>query len=744
MRPNTKSHRLLIGAAATALSIGTALPGAALAGDSLSCRFDRYAASGAVRAAASPNAVDVSWTGADSQKLTMRLGVTGGKPMIEQLAINGQTVIENAGIEFRVTTGYRRISEQQLEPLKELGVPLTDAEVDEHKWDVFWDAPLDLAKPYRAGNPPPAEGVASQPGIPRNPNEIERSVAVYAADGCAVVSEGARLSVSFPKMTSGVFAGDLVLTVYQGSNLVRTEFVAKTASRSVAYKYDAGLTGLTLAQGSKVSWRDTAGMMQSYGLTGPVNQNEAPLKAANRVVVAEIGAGAIAAFPPPHTFFWAREVEINVGNNWYRKDSASTFSIGVRQAEQEVVPAYIANWSLYSAPPGTEQHMAFYFYPTLGKRDVAFNAALAFTNNDRYPELPGYKVMANHFHTNLGSRLLKEGADTRIADFEVLKSAGVQIAGIVDRPRDVKGGSTRLEELKSMFDGAVRHSDDEFVVMPNIEASEYLGGHWDVLLAKPTYWVETRKPGEALTRSDPVFGTVYNIGSTTDVMQMVEQQNMLIYMPHPRTKGSTHYPDAVKDDAPFNSDRYRGAGWRWGMGSDLSEIRLSEKRVLPLFDEMNNWMVGKPLRPKYLLSITETYKKDPGDDIYAAGPVNYIKLDKLPTGADYSSIIKVLNDGDYFVSTGEVVIPSHSLSGAGKAAVLNAEVKWTFPLDFVEVVWGDGKKTFNKVVSTKDLAPFGNKTFAVPFDATRARWVRFAAWDSAGNGAMTQPVRIGK
>jgi hypothetical protein len=219
---------------------------------------------------------------------------------------------------------------------------------------------------------------------------------------------------------------------------------------------------------------------------------------------------------------------------------------------------------------------------------------------------------------------------------------------------------------------------------------------------------------------------------------------MLIYMPHPRTKGSTHYPDAVKDDQPFNSDRYRGAGWRWGMGSDLSEIRMSEKRVLPLFDEMNNWMVGKPLRPKYLLSITETYKKDPGDDIYAAGPVNYLKLDKLPTGADYSSIIKVLNDGDYFVSTGEVVIPSHSLSGAGKSAVLNADVKWTFPLDFVEVVWGDGKKTYNKVVSAKDLAPFGSKAFAVPFDATRAKWVRFAAWDSAGNGAMTQPVRVGK
>jgi hypothetical protein len=73
---------------------------------------------------------------------------------------------------------------------------------------------------------------------------------------------------------------------------------------------------------------------------------------------------------------------------------------------------------------------------------------------------------------------------------------------------------------------------------------------------------------------------------------------------------------------------------------------------------------------------------------------------------------------------------------------LNAEVKWTFPLDFIEVVWGDGKKTSSKVVATKDLQAFGSKSFAVPFDGRGAKWVRFAAWDTAGNGAMTQPVEI--
>jgi hypothetical protein len=237
-------------------------------------------------------------------------------------------------------------------------------------------------------------------------------------------------------------------------------------------------------------------------------------------------------------------------------------------------------------------------------------------------------------------------------------------------------------------------------------------------------------------------GTVYNLGSTADVMEMVERENMLIYMPHPRTKGSTHYPDAVAQDAPFKSDRYRGAGWRWGMGSDLSEARLSEKRVLPLFDEMKNWMAVAGARPKYLLAITETYERSPGDDIYANNPVNYVKLDKLPKGGDYAPIIGALNRGDYFVTSGEVLITESGVSGSGKSAVYSANVSWSFPLDFVEIIWGDGKKVERKIVDARTQGPFGNQVFNIPFDATSAKWVRFAAWDSAGNGAMEQPKAI--
>ena len=73
-----------------------------------------------------------------------------------------------------------------------------------------------------------------------------------------------------------------------------------------------------------------------------------------------------------------------------------------------------------------------------------------------------------------------------------------------------------------------------------------------------------------------------------------------------------------------------------------------------------------------------------------------------------------------------------------------ADLERTFPLDFVEVVLGDGDGTTTTSVSTSDLPAFGRETVTIPFDATGQAWVRFAAWDSAGNGAMTMPVRLGE
>src|SRR4029450_6057095 len=123
-------------------------------------------------------------------------------------------------------------------------------------WDPFWDAPLNI---------PGNEGNLSQRtlGLPRTPDEVKRATANYRAQGGEVKTDGARLDVTFPGVTLGVFAGQLQFTVYKGTNLIRQQVIAKTEQNSVAYKFDAGLKGLTIQNGSRIVWRDTAKNPQS-------------------------------------------------------------------------------------------------------------------------------------------------------------------------------------------------------------------------------------------------------------------------------------------------------------------------------------------------------------------------------------------------------------------------------------------------------------------------------------------------
>ena len=59
-----------------------------------------------------------------------------------------------------------------------------------------------------------------------------------------------------------------------------------------------------------------------------------------------------------------------------------------------------------------------------------------------------------------------------------------------------------------------------------------------------------------------------------------------------------------------------------------------------------------------------------------------------------------------------------------------------------EVVWSDGKTTDRRIVPTIEFAPFGHDEFRIPFGSGDSRWVRFAVWDSAGDGAFTQPIHL--
>ena len=49
----------------------------------------------------------------------------------------------------------------------------------------------------------------------------------------------------------------------------------------------------------------------------------------------ETGGGSLGFLPPSHKFFFAREIETNLGFVYYRKDSENSFAVGVRQADRE-------------------------------------------------------------------------------------------------------------------------------------------------------------------------------------------------------------------------------------------------------------------------------------------------------------------------------------------------------------------------------------------------------------------------
>lgn len=742
--------------------------GAAFA-DPLACDLAGYKAGDGLTAQMSGDTLTLTWQGDPGQEGRLTLAIDGGAPKIKDLSLRKaggawSSLVADVTPDFHVTTGLRRMSNQQLRPLKDLKVPITEAEVAKHRWDPFWDAPLDMAKAANpnVNNPPPRDGLPGQPGLPRDPSEVKEADAVYAVTGCSVRTDGGRIEVSFPGVTLGLFQGKLMYTVYRGTNLIRQEVVASTQAPWVAYKYEAGLKGLPIRDDSKVAWRDISNTWQRYRFGGVVNADKVPLLAANRLAVAQQGAaGSIAVFPPPHKFFWAREVSINMGYNWYRKDGA-TYAFGVRQNEKEHESENPANWALYSARPGTDQLMPVYLYPTLGDAAEAAAGTLAFTRGDTFKAVPGYKVMNHHYHMDLGSRWLAEGTRTKIHDLEALKAVGFDIvspiwsftmfgfdgadpktveAGAMDAAQKaLPRGGNYVAMLDAAAKGAAIHSDKDFLIMPNIEVyGGPLGGHTDLLFSHPVM-LDQKKPGQPAIETDPKYGKVYHIGSEKEFMDMVRAENVLISMPHPRTKGSAGYPDADKDSDYFNDPQYNGFGLRWGMGLDGSERRTCELRCLPMLDDMSNWMAARGQPMKYAISISEVRHQQPGDDIYASAPVTYVKLAEQPMSP--APVVEALKRGDSFVTTGEVLLTHFEVQSAGKASKVIAEVEWTFPLDMVEIVWGDGKTTGRQIVPTTDLAPFGKKRFEIPFDARGKAWVRFAAWDSASEGAISQPVAL--
>jgi hypothetical protein len=276
-------------------------------------------------------------------------------------------------------------------------------------------------------------------------------------------------------------------------------------------------------------------------------------------------------------------------------------------------------------------------------------------------------------------------------------------------------------------------------MIPGEEPDATLGGHYMFVLSHPVYWSHAPGKGQKYEDSDARFGKVFHTSTPADELRLLNEQGGLMWQTHPRTKGSSGYPDAIKDWDHFKSERFLGGSYQ-SLPVDQSEKRVCEARCFGLLDEMNNWPSKSA---KYLIAEGDTYMKYPDDETYPELEVNYVKLDRVPKFDEpWTPLLNKMRAGDYFVSSGEILFHNWSIVGSGAKRTLNAEIEYTFPLEFAELVWGDGTRSERQIIPATGLTPLGKHTFKIPFDATGKKWVRFAVWDSAGNGAFLQPVTL--
>jgi hypothetical protein len=631
----------------------------------------------------------VRWRDAESREWRAGLSLDPRGPLVESIAVAGKTVIERAAPLYRCATGKRRGG-----------------------WDEFFDLP------------------------PSHPEGTRQFAGQFRLSSARARTIGNRLELLFDGLRLGIFEGGIAFVFYPGSRLIQQQAVVTTYDADVAYYYDAGLrmaAGAAVRPGgnieSNIFYYDTAGRFQSVPSGGP---ERIPLSARYRTLAARMGAGSIAVFPPPHRYFFARDFTSNMGYVWHTAWRGQV-SLGIRQLPDDNTAFY--PWM--NAPPGTEQRMGVFYLLDDREPQAIIDDVLRYTNRDKFVPLDGFKTVAVHWHFAHTVQAMAKGSDWVPPFKPVLKDMGVDAAVSMDfhgdgHPRDLT--DLRLKELDAYFQACRSQSDSSFLLIPGEEANVHLGGHWALVFPKPVYWMMDRKPGTEFRTPDSRYGTVYRVGNEKEMLELLRLENGTAYQSHPRTKGSRGFPDKIRGTEHFRDPHYVGAGWK-AMPSDLSSPRLGE-RALKLLDDMSNWGARK-----LLLGEVDVFQIDGTHELYSHMNVNYVRIPRLPEYANYGRVLEAIAKSDFFVTTGEVLLPEASIAGGPSGEIVaRTVVRHTFPLELAEVVWGDGSETNRKIFPLADTAEFQRSEFKWSVPAGNWKWARLAVWDIAGNGAFINPV----
>jgi len=644
---------------------------------------------GSITVTSTQDSVLVQWRDKTGRPCGAKFSLDPAKPLITSVAVAGKDVISRAQPVYRASTGKRRGG-----------------------FDQFFDFP------------------------PSHPEGTRSFLGDFKMTAAHAKFEGDRLDLSFDGLALGIFHGSIHYFIFPGSTLIQQRAIVSTNEPDTAFFYDAGLrmtvdedrrAGGTME--TKVHYYDTAGKLQS--VLSPHASEWNPVAVRYRAMSTDTGAGSVAVFPPPHRYFMARDYTSNMGYLWHSAWRGNV-SLGIRQLPDDNSPYY--PWM--NAPPGTQQELDLFILVSDGPAAATLEAVLPYTHRDRYVPLSGYTTFAPHWHYAYTVQAMEHGNSWTPPFKPVLKDMGVNIAMIMDfhgdgHPADT--GEIRLKELKAYFDACRAQSDSKFLLIPSEEINTYLGGHWGIVFPKPVYWFMKRTPGQPFETKEPNYGTVYHAGDEKDAIALLRAANGYMYQTHPRTKGSTGFPDRIKDSEQLNSTFHLGAGWK-AMNTDLSSPRMGD-RGFKTVDDMNNWGLHKRL-----IGEVDVFQLDSTHELYGHMNVNYLHLPATPDFDHWGDALAVLARGDYFTTTGEVMLPSATLTGDGDRVTAKANIRWTFPLRIAEIVWGDGRETHRETIPLSTTAEFGEKEFSWAAAAPGWKWARLAVWDIAGNGAFTTPI----
>ncbi len=568
-------------------------------------------------------------------------------------------------------------------------------------------------------------------------------------------SEGARATIEIGSIAVGSFAGTLRITIHRGTNLLHVETVVHTSEDGRAILYDAGLALPDRAKGL-VAWSDVDGVLRDQPLDAGASERMIAVR--GRSLAIETEGGSLVCFPPPHQFFFPRDLTTNLKTVWLGRGHRgldSRFGFGVRQAERGG-GAY-SPW--FNAPPGTDQRLGVFYWIAPGKAASALEQVARLTHGDRFVKLDGHRTLTTHWHLaatiEAGAEMAKGRAPTVPEFVSIFKNMGVEIVHLAEfhgdgHPQDP--GPIRIPEMTAMFDLCRRLSGPEILFLPGEEANFALGkfrpgreaGHWIYLFPRPVHWTMKRGRDQPFVENDPRLGRVYHAGDGDDMLRLLREEDGLAWTSHARVKGSSWTPDTFHDAPFFHGKNWLGAGWK-ALPADLSSDRLGG-RALDLMDDMANWGDRK-----YLPGEVDVFKIDHTHELYGHMNINYLALDpdRVPRFDDgWASVTQALARGRFFVSTGEVLIDRFDYGGvkSGGEAVyrpgqrLTIGLRYTFPMRFLEIISGDGKQVYRDRVELADTEAFGSRTLTLTPNLSARKWVRVEAWDVAADGAFTQPI----